>query len=43
VTRTIGGDSEVILVCGPELIAEILVDKPDAYRRDPARGGRFRR
>ncbi len=35
VTRTRGG-SEMILVCDPELIAEILVEKADAFRRDPA-------
>jgi cytochrome P450 len=36
VTRTTGGGSQVILVCDPELIAEILVEKADAFRRDPA-------
>jgi cytochrome P450 len=36
VTRTTGVGSELILVCDPALIAEILVEKADAFRRDPA-------
>jgi len=36
VTRTAGVGSELFLVCEPALIAEILVEKADAFRRDPA-------
>jgi cytochrome P450 len=35
-TRIESAASDVLLVCEPDLIQEILVEKADAFRRDPA-------